>query len=508
MGTPIHSWPRRADNKLFRLQTPQAPLVQSDAQAAFGFDEYPNGANAVVAVIAYTGYDMEDACIISKSSFERGFGHASVYKTFVVDLVADRPAADAHRYAFDNTYKHREQPVRALRNLDPDAPPSGAAPAGNAPTRPGDLVAATLDADGLPSPGTLLSKDDAFYVVFDATTCTHVITRHKDAEPAYVDEVRVLPAEGAGRGKGGSSGAPVAGAIQRVSITLRDNRNPIVGDKFSSRHGQKGVLSYLWPTVDMPFSDGGMTPDIIINPHAFPSRMTIGMLVESMAGKAGALGGAFQDASPFRFNESTSVVDYFGEQLRSAGYAHYGAETMYSGVTGEPLSVDIYLGVVYYQRLRHMVSDKAQVRATGKVNNLTRQPVKGRKKHGGIRFGEMERDSLLAHGASFLLHDRLMNCSDRHVALVCTRCGSLLSAISRPAGVTETFLGVPGRSESALALVSTGEGGRIQRSRRSPHCLVCGTGEDVVPVAVPYVFRYLANELAGMNIRVELSLRE
>jgi DNA-directed RNA polymerase I subunit RPA2 len=161
-----------------------------------------------------------------------------------------------------------------------------------------------------------------------------------------------------------------------------------------------------------------------------------------------------------------------------------------------------------------MVSDKAQVRAVGKVNNLTRQPVKGRKKHGGIRFGEMERDSLLAHGASFLLHDRLMNCSDRHLTFVCKQCGGLLSAISVPAAATQlspatttkngTFLGIVSRPvDVTLGLEGVG---RVNRSHRAPMCRVCGTGEHCFLVALPYVFRYLANELAAMNVGVQLEL--
>jgi DNA-directed RNA polymerase I subunit RPA2 len=248
-------------------------------------------------------------------------------------------------------------------------------------------------------------------------------------------------------------------------------------------------------------------------------------LVESMAGKAGACHGMFQDATPFQFNERQRAVDYFGDQLRTAGYNYYGTETMYSGVTGEPLHADIYLGVVYYQRLRHMVKDKSQVRATGPINNLTRQPVKGRKKHGGIRFGEMERDSLLAHGASFLLHDRLMNSSDRHIALVCGKCGSIVAPISRPAAATLVRLEeggatsegaenpssalVPGAAaSSSLNIGMGGDENRVQRSRRQPFCLSCGTGDHCAAVAVPYVFRYLANELAGMNIKIVLELGE
>ena len=494
MGTPMHAWGHRTDTKLFRLQNPQAPLVQNAAQAEYGFDEYPSGCNAIVAVIAYTGYDMEDACIINKSSFERGFGHASVYKVFSVDLITGRPAADATRFVLHNTYvSPTEQPFGENNNAVKGRP---------RPAHPGvgALVAPGLDSDGLPAPGTRLVAGDVFYMELDVVKGEHKPTYYKDLEPAYVDEVRLLAGPGL-------AGAPCPGP-QRASIKLRYNRNPIVGDKFSSRHGQKGVLSYLWPTSDMPFSDGGMSPDIIINPHAFPSRMTIGMLVESMAGKSGALSGAFQDATPFRYDDgSATAAGTFGHALASQGYAYYGTERMYSGVTGEALSADIYIGVVYYQRLRHMVSDKAQVRSVGKVNALTRQPVKGRKKGGGIRFGEMERDSLLAHGASFLLHDRLFNSSDRHVGLVCGKCGSMLSAISTPCPASEVGGGgaaTAGR-EVARGMVG-GASTKVKRDRRAPTCVSCGDGLAVQAVALPYVLRYLANELAALGLRLKLEL--
>jgi DNA-directed RNA polymerase I subunit RPA2 len=245
-----------------------------------------------------------------------------------------------------------------------------------------------------------LTAGDPLCAYIDSTTKVTKAKKFKGLEDAYVEEVRLI-GDDAGKEE-----------VQKVHIKLRIPRPPVIGDKFASRHGQKGVLSQLWPQVDMPFTESGMQPDIIINPHAFPSRMTIGMFVESLAGKAGALFGVAQDCAPFRFNEKDTAVDYFGKQLVRAGYNYHGNEPMYSGITGEEFKADIYIGVVYYQRLRHMVSDKWQVRSTGPVHNLTMQPIGGRKRAGGIRFGEMERDSLLAHGMSFCLQDRLMNCSD------------------------------------------------------------------------------------------------
>jgi len=244
------------------------------------------------------------------------------------------------------------------------------------------------------------------YSTIDLITKKQKLHPYKDSEPGWVDEIRYFKTKLSG--------------VRHVGIKIRLDRNPVIGDKFSSRHGQKGVMSKLWPHEDMPFTETGMTPDVIINPHAFPSRMTIGMLVESMGGKSAALHGIRHDASAFQFTEDDRAVDYMGKQLAAAGYNYHGSEVLYSGITGVELKADIFIGVVYYQRLRHMVKDKSQVRATGPINSLTRQPIKGRKVHGGIRFGEMERDSLLAHGCAYLLQDRLLRCSDYHTSPVCT----------------------------------------------------------------------------------------
>lgn len=191
------------------------------------------------------------------------------------------------------------------------------------------------------------------------------------------------------------------------------------------------------PVEDLPFTESGLVPDIIFNPHGFPSRMTIGktnklknilsnklatpclffsaMMLEVMAGKSAAVHGLVHDATPFRFDENNTAFDYFGKLLEKGGYNYYGTERLYSGTDGREMEADIFFGVVHYQRLRHMVSDKWQVRSTGKKDILTKQPIKGRRRGGGIRFGEMERDAMIAHGCSYLLQDRLLHCSDKTI---------------------------------------------------------------------------------------------
>lgn len=399
MGTPGTSLRYRTDNKMYRLQTGQTPIVRSPLHNAYGFDNFPNGTNAVVAVISYTGYDMDDAMILNKSAHERGFGHGTIYKTKKITLKEENRTKSA---------KH----VTKLFGHAPNTLQKG-------------WERTQLDEDGLPFVGRCIQEGDilcAWHTV-SADYSGNLVNRdgithyekYKETEVAFIEEVRVIGSE--------TGNEP----MQTISIKLRIPRSPVIGDKFSSRHGQKGVASQKWPAVDMPFSESGIQPDVIINPHAFPSRMTIGMFVESLAGKAGALHGLAQDSTPFRFDEQNTAGDYFGHQLKMAGYNYHGNEPLYSGITGEELAADIYIGVVYYQRLRHMVNDKYQVRTTGPVVPTTGQPIKGRKRGGGIRVGEMERDALLAHGTAFLLQDRLMNCSDYSRSWICRKCGSFLS---------------------------------------------------------------------------------
>lgn len=446
IATPCHSFQHRTDNKIYRIQNPQAPVSRTNVYDEYELDDYPIGANAIVAVLSYTGYDMEDAMIINKAAYQRGFGHASVYKNELVDFARKEKKGDAPKYIANPLVEDKDHQA-----MDED----GMQPAKK-------RFCEELEEDGLPAPGTRLEAGSPFYVTVDGGTGKPHLHRYKSKEEAVVDEVRVV-------------GTSSKGLIQRVSIKLRLNRNPVIGDKFASRHGQKGVMSQLWPQENMPFSESGMSPDVIINPHAFPSRMTIAMLIESMASKSGALHGMFQDATPFRFDEKHTAVDYFGQQLLAAGYNYYGNEPMYSGILGCELRADIYLGVVYYQRLRHMVKDKYQVRSTGPVHQLTQQPIKGRQKGGGIRFGEMERDCLLAHGTSFLLQDRLFKCSDYSRSWACKGCGSIISPVNT--------------------------------KDRKVMCTFCESKDGVTAITIPYVFRYLVNELAAMNIRITMNIQ-
>lgn len=267
MGTPVHSFKFRADNKLYRILNVQSPIVQTKAHAEYFMDEYPQGCNAVVAVISYTGYDMEDAMIINKASYERGFGHGCVYKTMFIDLDEEEVKASNLNSKPSYRFSNLKTAASSEAKINLNSPVKHDSMFG------GEVVCEALDYDGLPPEGTKLHFGDPLVCLIDVTSGTHKIISHKDHEDAFVDTVRVI---GLGNIAPSSSSKSSKTNFRRVAITLRYRRNPIIGDKFSSRHGQKGTLSVLWPQENMPFSDSGMSPDVLINPHAFPSRMTIG----------------------------------------------------------------------------------------------------------------------------------------------------------------------------------------------------------------------------------------
>ncbi|XP_015514488.1 DNA-directed RNA polymerase I subunit RPA2 [Neodiprion lecontei] len=433
MGTPCHTWQLQTETKLYRLQTPATPLFRPVHHDNINLDDFAMGTNAIVAVISYTGYDMEDAMIINKSAYERGFAHGMIYKSEFIDL----------------------KDPKSYFGRDPD----------------NSKLTDKLDPDGLPFSGSTIREGDPYYSYYDVDKSRYMIGTYTGKEFVYIDNVKLC-------------GTLNTKTPRRACITFRVPRNPSVGDKFASRAGQKGICSQKWPAEDLPFTETGLIPDIVFNPHGFPSRMTIAMMIEVMAGKSAAVHGFVHDATPFRFTEEDTAVDYFGKLLEAGGYNYYGTERMYSGIDGREMTADIFFGVVHYQRLRHMVSDKWQVRSTGPVDVVTRQPIKGRRRGGGVRFGEMERDSLISHGCSFLLQDRLFHCSDKITTLVCQKCGTLLGP------VTELVLNKMGMGD--------------QRTR----CRLCKDDGAVGEVEIPYIFRYLVTQLTSCNINIKLAISE
>lgn len=403
-------------------------------------DNYAMGTNAIVAVISYTGYDMEDAMIINKSAYERGLCHGSIQKSEFIEL----EAAD---FFFAR---------------DPHNP----------------KLEEALDNDGLPRAGLRLTHKSVYYCYYDTNQEQYRTVYYKDKEECVVDNVRI-------------SGGFTQNAPKQACITYRIQRNPSVGDKFASRAGQKGICSQKWPDVDLPFTETGLIPDIVFNPHGFPSRMTIAMMIEVMAGKSASVHGRVYDATPFRFSEENTAVDHFGRLLEEAGYNYYGTEKMYSGTDGRELTANIFFGVVHYQRLRHMVSDKWQVRSTGPVDVLTHQPIKGRKRGGGVRFGEMERDAMISHGASFLLQDRLFHCSDKVSVLICRACGTLLGPMNK--------MERSGGHQKG--------GGGSSSSTANALCRLCQDGTQIGHVEVPYIFTYWVTQMSSVNINVRLNLK-
>ncbi len=433
-------------NFMFRLDSrghfmihPERPLVTTKGIHLVGYDRRPAGQNAVVALLSYTGYNMEDAIIMNKASIDRGMFRSFFFRTYETEEI---------KYAGgeEDRIEIPSSTVRDYRGID---------------------AYAHLEEDGIVAPEVFVSSGEVligktspprFYVTYaeaglvrrDSSVCV------KRGEKGVVDKVVI---------------SETNEGYKLVKVRVREERIPELGDKFASRHGQKGVIGMILPAEDMPFTEDGITPDIIVNPHALPSRMTVGQLLESVAGKIAALKCVLVEATPFE----GVTEEELKEMLIRLGFRWDGKEVMYSGITGEKLEADVFIGIVYYQKLHHMVADKIHARARGPVQILTRQPTEGRSREGGLRLGEMERDVLIAHGAAALLRERLVESSDKYVMYVCEDCGLIAWYDYR---------------------------------RNRAYCPAHGDKGRIARVLVPYAFKLLLQELMSLGIYPRLELRD
>eukprot|EP00747_Dinoflagellata_sp_TGD_P159002 gnl/TRDRNA2_/TRDRNA2_177864_c0_seq2.p1 gnl/TRDRNA2_/TRDRNA2_177864_c0~~gnl/TRDRNA2_/TRDRNA2_177864_c0_seq2.p1 ORF type:complete len:1194 (+),score=-61.88 gnl/TRDRNA2_/TRDRNA2_177864_c0_seq2:82-3663(+) len=488
IGTPSHDTKYRMDTKIYRLQSPQAPILRTEAYDKYNIDEYPSGTNTIVAVLSYTGYDMEDAIVVNKAAVDLGIFHAIINRIELLSTGNLGDIQDIYKkikffnekkdHSIDNN-KYLSHSSKTEKTLFECEVKKNSFDSSRSTSQ-----LSTIDPDGLSRPGVAIYPGDVSYIFSDDND----LNEHFDStnETYFVENVVICATAKSDKKQ------------NRTWYKSRTPRRPSVGDKFASRAGQKGVLSKLWPDIDMPFSErSGIRPDLIINPNAFPSRMTIGMLIEALTSKVGALEGKLINGSPFQKSDELSIDASdkgFSDRLEEHGFRRSGGEVLLSGISGEEFGTDIYLGSVYYQRLRHMVNDKLQVREKGPVCKLTRQPVKGRKAGGGIRFGEMERDALLAHGAAYLLHERLHISSDSSVLDMCSQCGYLLGV--QPF-INNMSIHLKNQFKTETETISE------KREYSSQiRCQLCSSSEFLTTITLPSVFKFLAVELAAMNVKL------
>jgi len=425
----------RIDSILYLLVYPQKPMVKTRAIELIKYDKLPAGQNAIVAVMSYSGYDIEDALVLNKASVDRGFGRCQVFRKYNTIL---RKWPNGLEERIGDPIIENGVPVRKH---------------------------ALLDEHGLARVGEKVSAGEV-YIMKQTPINPHTTTGigsdfgmgvYKDApltyrlpDPSYIDKVMV---------------SCMDSEHKIIKVQTRQTRRPEVGDKFSSRHGQKGVVGLIAEQVDMPFTDDGIVPDIIMNPHGFPSRMTVGKMLELVSGKAGVLAGELQYGTAF----GGSKVEDMGDILIEHGFSYGGKEFVTSGITGESLPAYVFFGPIYYQKLKHMVMDKMHSRARGPRATLTRQPMEGRSRDGGLRLGEMERDCLIAYGASQLLLERLMLSSDAHIVDICGTCG---------------MMGYSG------------------------YCQTCKKSEGMTKMTIPYAAKLLIQELLSMNVVARVGLED
>ncbi|MBN2457846.1 DNA-directed RNA polymerase subunit B [Candidatus Woesearchaeota archaeon] len=429
----------RMDMDVSILETPQAPIVESIMHKISNYDKHPSGQNLVVAIMSYKGYNMEDAIIINRGSVERGIGRSTYFRPAVAEelrysggLIDEIcvPDKDVKGYRSEKDYRLLEEDGI----IYPEAK-----------IKEDDVII------GKTSPPRFLSSLDEYSLASNLRRESSSTIKH--GEKGVVDFVLITENEEGNK---------------LIQVRLRDQRIPEIGDKFTSRHGQKGVVGLIVDHADMPFSASGITPDLIFSPHGIPSRMTISHLIELIGAKVGALSGRFIDGTTFDSEPEKALRD----ELLRMGFRENGTETLYNGETGEMFETRIYIGNMYYLKLRHMVANKIHSRGRGPIQLLTRQPTEGRALEGGLRLGEMEKDTFVAHGASMLLKERFD--SDRTVVPICETCGLL--------AVYDEF-------------------------KKRSFCPMCGENTEVSNIEIAYAFKLLLDEIKSFGIYPQLKLK-
>lgn len=435
-----------ASNFLYRMDTdtsilhyPQVPVVNTFMHDIYNFKSHPSGQNVVIAMISFEGYNMQDAIIINKGSIERGFGRSSYFRPYNAEELRYSGGLTDEVIVPDKEVKGYKS-EKDYRLLEKD----GIVYTG-AYVKEDDVVI------GKTSPPRFLGELEEFSIA--ANIRRESSTTIKQGEGGRVDNIIMTENEEGNR---------------LIQVRIRDQRIPEYGDKFASRHGQKGVIGAIIPEEDVPFTARGVRPDILFSPHSIPGRMTISHLIEILAGKVGSLKGEYVDGTTF----DAVPEDQLRKELAKLGFRENGTETMYNAITGEQFKAKIYIGNIYYLKLKHMVANKLHARASGRIQLLTRQPIEGRSKGGGLRIGEMEKDCFVAHGASLLLKERFD--SDKTTLYVCENCGMF--------AVYESY-------------------------KNKRYCSRCGSGVEINAIEVSYAFKLLLDELKSMLIYPRLELK-
>jgi len=422
------NYAKRLDKNGYILCSLNRPLVETRSMNILKMHEMPYGMNAIVAIACYGGYNQEDSIIMNKSAINRGFMRGLYYTMYKDE--EHRNVTSGREEKFMKAQKHN---TRKFKNSSYAAIGENGIPILHSTLQENDVVIGKV---------VNLRNDTAGYAYRDASTT------HKNSEPCRID--------GVWQDKN-SDGYPF------IKVRVVSERVPQIGDKFSSRHGQKGTVGMMLNEEDMPFTSTGLRPDLIMNPHAVPSRMTIAQLMENIFGKVCVQRGTLGDGTPY---DHLKVED-LKQHMIDLGYHPYGNEILYNGQTGEMMEAEIFMGPTFYQRLKHMVIDKKHSRARGPIVSLTRQPCEGRSRDGGLRLGEMERDCLLSHGAAAFTKERLMDVSDPFPTGICKTCGTLA---------------IMNEDESIYS------------------CGTCGNKTEFINKTIPYAMKLWIQELEAMHI--------